>query len=171
MTLWRARYLKLLERMIPLSLTVFVPVAGGLWAVYVFTQNQADLASKQSAEREAQTRAKLVELQKPFIDQQFATYRDVTKLVSELLVWTGDRARWDAAYYEYKRLHWGAIALVEDKPVHEAKKLYVDALEDYAKGGSEERLKRIQDASEVLMTAMRSSIQSSWTTGNLGVGK
>src|SRR4051812_35634971 len=119
--MWSQRGLRITERMSTLLLALLVPVAGGIWAVYVYTQNQAELASRRSAENLAQTRARLVELQKPFIDQQFKTYKDFTTVIGELLVFTGDHKVWVDKSLEYWRLHWGPVALVEDEAVHEAK--------------------------------------------------
>jgi hypothetical protein len=107
-----------LERLIPLLLAALVPVAGGLWAVYVY---KWEIAKARAVDAAAQTRAKLVELQKPFIDQQFATYKDLTQTVGELLSFTGDRAEWDKSYFKYWRQHFGPVALVEDNAVHQLK--------------------------------------------------
>src|SRR3981189_3443008 len=76
--------LRISERLIPLVLTVMVPVAGAIWAVYTYNHNQQEIARIRSIDAATQSRAKLVELQRPFIDQQFATYKDLTQTVGEL---------------------------------------------------------------------------------------
>jgi hypothetical protein len=156
-------WLRIGERTIPLVLALLVPVAGGLWAVYLYIQNQAEIEAKRVAEQFAQTRARLVEAQKPFLDHQFATYKDFTSVV-------GDRPKWDDKMFRYWRLHWGDVALVEDETVHQAKSIYGEALKQYIAVGNDDTYGKLQDASVVLTTAMRRGIQSSWT-GDLGVKK
>ena len=163
--------LQMLERLIPLLLAALVPVAGGLWAVYVYNNNEREIANAHAVDAAAQTRAKLVELQKPFIDQQFATYKDITQTVGELVTFTGNREEWEKSYYRYWRLHWGAVALVEDKHVNEAKHRYGDALQAYFKEGNVDTFNGLQVASKDLVETMRLSLQSSWTTGELGTKK
>ncbi len=167
----RERALRMLERLIPLLIASLVPVAGGVGAVYVYNNNQWEIANTHASDAAAQTRAKLVELQKPFIDQQFATYKDLTQTVGELLSFTGDKAEWDKSYYKYWRQHWGPVALVEDRSVNEAKVRYGDALHSYAKEGNPSTFEALQSASDGLTAAMRTSVQSSWTTGELGTKK
>jgi hypothetical protein len=164
------RWLRLAERIAPLLLTLLVPVAGGVWAVYVYLQSQSDLAAKQAQEQLAQTRTRLVELQRPFIEQQFKTFKEFTSLVGDLLVYTGDRPRWDERMHAYWRMHWGDVALVEDEDVHRAKQLYGQALSAYVKEGNDGTYKNLQDASKELTSAMRRGIQNSWT-GYLGERK
>lgn len=161
-------FLRMSERVVALLLTVFVPVGGALWAVYTYNESQKEVARLKSVDIEAQSRAKLVELQKPFIDQQFSTYKDLTQTVGELLTFTGDKPEWDKSFYKYWRLHYGPVALVEDQKVHDTKIKYGSALKAYTEKGTPETFKALEDASQELTTAMRNSVSSSWTTGKLG---
>jgi hypothetical protein len=165
----RERLLMALERLEPLLLAALVPVAGGLWAVYVYNDNQWEIAK--AVDAAAQTRAKLVELQKPFIDQQFGTYKNLTQTVGELLSFTGDRAEWDKSYFKYWRQHFRPVALVEDNAVHQAKIKYAEALKAYSKEGNSNTFSDLEIASKSLTSATRNSIQSSWTTGELNTTK
>src|SRR4051812_33915952 len=102
----RERTIRLFERLIP----VLVPVAGGLWAVILFTNSQGELAVKAAAEQAAQSRTRLVEAQKPFIDLQFATYKELTLVLGQLLIYNnGERERWDKMYDVYLRMTTGPM--------------------------------------------------------------
>jgi hypothetical protein len=164
----KERWISLAERVVPLLLTVGVPVAGGIWAVYVYTKNERDVVTKQTFEQGSQTRARLIELQKPFIEEQFSTYKVFTGVIGDLLVYTGDRPTWDARMFRYWQLHWGDVALVEDDAVHQAKLNFGGALKQYMAAGDDISYQKLQDASVVLTIAMRRGIQSSWI-GELGV--
>jgi hypothetical protein len=127
------RWLAALERLIPLLLSLAVPVGGAIWAVYVFTANQADVATKQAAERTAQTTNRLIELQKPFIDQQFDTYNQFAKAIGDILVVDlGNKEAFQNALDRYWLLHWSGVALVEDQEVHSAKLDFADKLASYS---------------------------------------
>jgi hypothetical protein len=160
--------LRMSERLIPLLLTILIPVAGAVWSLYTYNQNQHEIARIRSIDADSQIRAKLVELQKPFIEHQFATYKDLTQIVGELLSFTGDRAEWDKNFYKYWRLHYGPVTLVEDENVHDAKIKYGSALQAYTDKGSAETRKGLEDASQELIKAMNVSLSGSWTTGKLG---
>jgi hypothetical protein len=163
------RTIRLVERIVPTLLAVLIPVAGGLWGMYVYVENQALSTEKARLDLVNQTRAKLVELQKPFIDLQFQTFREFTKAISNLLVFTGNNALWYESYHEYWRLHRGAVVLVEDQEVHEAKEKFGMAVDAYAHDGNFDTQQALRKHGEQLMVAMRNSTQRAWAsgTGNL----
>jgi hypothetical protein len=81
----KQRWIEIAKRVVPLLLTIMIPMAGGLWAVYVFLENQRELAAKREVEIHSQARTRFLELQKPLIDQQFATYNEFIRVIGDLL--------------------------------------------------------------------------------------
>jgi hypothetical protein len=125
------RWLGIAERTIPLLLTLAVPVAGGIWAVFQYTQSQAELAGKREAEQLAQNRARVIELQKPFIDQQFLTYNQYVNLIGNLVSLVPQSQLWEEAETEFWKQHWSRLALVEDEDVHATKRAFASKLTEY----------------------------------------
>ena len=163
----RERALRFAERLIP----IFVPVAGGLWAVILFTNNQSEVASKAAAEQAAQSRARLVEAQKPFIDHQFGTYRELTSILGQILVYIekdGEREKWFKNYDLYMRMVSGPMHFVEGSAVRDAVVAFNADLAKYVEIGGWEHYRKIQSSGEALIVAMKNDLKSSWTTGELG---
>jgi len=133
------RWLGIAERAIPLLLTIVIPVAGGLWAIFTYTQSQADVEAKRAAEQLGQNRARIIELQKPFIEQQFHTYNGYVNLIGDLISMDPRSLSWRDAETEFWKQHWSRLALVEDEDVHETKKPFGDALTAYRRKLDEKR--------------------------------
>ena len=164
----RERILRLFERLIP----ILIPVAGGIWAIVLFADNRTEVAEKQAIEQIAQSRTRLVEAQKPFIDHQFGIYKDLTRLLGDLLVFREeDRPKWDKLYDEYWRVHIGPMHFVENDAVREANLKFGQSLQEYRQVGNTETYQKVRDTSEALITAMKNDLKSSWTTGELGTKK
>jgi hypothetical protein len=166
----RDRVIRLFERLIP----IFVPVAAGLWAVVLFTSNRSEVVTKEATEQAAQSRARLVEAQKPFIEHQFNTYRDLTKLLGQLLVYnekTGERERWEKNYDDYLRVITGPMHFVESDAVRQAVNAFNVDLENYRREGGWDFYRAAQKSGETLIVAMKNDLKSSWTTGDLGTKK
>ncbi|MET4356913.1 hypothetical protein ABIC08_006878 [Bradyrhizobium sp. RT9b] len=164
----RERTIRLFERLIPM----LVPVAGGLWAVILFTNSQSELAAKAAVEQAAQSRARLVEAQKPFIEYQFAVYKDLTKLLGEMLFYyeqPGEREKWFRNYDSYWRLTSGTMHFVESDTVRDAVNDFNVVLEKYRADGGMENYQNARKAGETLIVTMKNDQKSSWTTGELGV--
>jgi len=126
------RWLAVLERFVPLLLSLAVPVGGAIWAVYVYTQNHAEVAAKQALERSAQLRNQLIELQKPFIDEQFNTYNLFVKAIGDILIAKPYKEDWSSVWNRYWLVHWSVMSLVEDQEVHDAKLRFGNSLVGYA---------------------------------------
>jgi hypothetical protein len=166
----RDRILKFVERLI----TISVPVVGGLWAVYLFTANQTEVAAKDAEQQVAQSRARLVEAQKPFIEYQFGVYRDLTKLLGDMLFYReqpGERDKWFQNYDSYWRLTSGTMHFVESDTVQDAISEFNTALERYRAEGGMDNYQNVRKAGEKLIVALKNDIKSSWTTGELGTKK
>ena len=129
----KERWLEIAERAIPLMLTVAVPVAGGIWAIYVYTQSQSELEAKRTADAVEKNRARLIELQKPFIDRQFTTYNEFIRVLGDILSGQDkDPQHWREILIAYRNLHWSQLALVEDANIHTAKQRFLKALNEYS---------------------------------------
>jgi hypothetical protein len=163
----RERVLKFLDRVI----TIFVPVVGGLWAVYLFTANRTDIASKEAEQQVTQSRARLVEAQKPYIEYQFGVYKDLTKLLGEMLFYheqPGERDKWFQNYDSYWRLTSGTMHFVENDTVRDAINEFNVVLEKYRADGGVDNYQNVRKAGEKLIVTMKNDLKSSWTTGELG---
>jgi hypothetical protein len=166
----RQRVLKVLDRVI----TILVPVIGGLWAVYLFTANRTDLASKEAEQQASQSRARLVEAQKPYIEYQFGVYKGLTKLLGEMLFYheqPSEREKWFQNYDSYWHLTSGTMHLVESDTVRDAINEFNAILEKYRTDGGMDNYQNIRKAGENLIVTMKNDLKSSWTTGELGTKK
>jgi hypothetical protein len=127
----KERWVGLAERVVPLLLTIMVPLAGGLWAVYLYLGNQRDVSTKQAIEQSAQSRARFLELQRPFIDKQFATYNEFVKVIGDLLTPYAAYTEWRDVVDAYWKLHWSGVALFEDDEVHQTKTQFGKTLVEF----------------------------------------
>ena len=82
----------------------------------------------------------MIELQKPFIDQQFATYNELITVIGDLLANRAPSDNWMRAEKTYRHMHFGRLALVEDEEIHRAKAAFLGELARYRSKGDEEDL-------------------------------
>jgi hypothetical protein len=142
--------------------------------VVLFTANQTEVAAKDAEQQVAQSRARLVEAQKSFIEYQFGVYRDLTKLLGDMLFYheqPGERDKWFQNYDSYWRLTSGTMHFVESDTVRDAISEFNTVLERYRAEGGMDNYQNVRKAGEKLIVTLKNDIKSSWTTGELGTKK
>ena len=155
-------WLRLAERAIPITLPVLVALAGGFWALYNFMGQQERFAVERRLEDERQTRARLIEAQKPFLTQQLALYFDTSQLVGKIITQQPKTDEWGKLESRFWALYWSELAMVEHPVVESAMKNFGDQLATFRNDPSEAQRRILERRAYELAHAIRSGIVSAW---------
>jgi hypothetical protein len=155
-------WLRLAERAIPITLPVLVALAGGFWALYNYMGQQERFAMERRFEDERQTRARLIEAQRPFLTQQLALYFETSQLVGKLITQQPKTDEWAKLESRFWALYWSELAMVEHPVVEAAMKNFGDQLAVFRNDGSEAQRRTLERRAYELAHAIRSGIVSAW---------
>ena len=167
-------------------LPVLTVVGGALWGLFTYlgqaketakTQaaSEQNLAIERKGQSERESRTRLIEAQKPFLDKQLALYLEtsqvVGRLVAESLYWTN----WDTYRQRFEELYWSELTMVEHTEVASAMVEFRTTLqavvEKRSKLKSENKIEEefntidrngLRDSALVLAYALRRGIEESW---------
>src|SRR5271165_886051 len=112
-------------------LPVLTVVGGALWGLFTYLdhakeaaktlaeseQNQA-IERKDQSERESRTR--LIEAQKPFLDKQLALYLETSQVVGRLVAEDMYWQEWSRDLERFEELYWSELTMVEHTEVASA---------------------------------------------------
>jgi hypothetical protein len=125
------RWLKTFREELGAWLSVLTIVAAGLFGLvkYLDQQHEAELAritqaktaeENRVAQAERENMTRLIESQRPFLDQQFKTYLRTNALVGRMVVLRPADPEFLKLVEEFESLYWSELALVEDRGVAQA---------------------------------------------------
>jgi hypothetical protein len=155
-------WLRLAERAIPITLPVLVALAGGIWALYNYMGQQERLAMERRFEDDRQTRARLIEAQRPFLTQQLALYFETSQLVGKIITQPPKTDEWSKLENRFWALYWSELAMVEHPVVESAMKNFGDQLATFRNDPSEAQRRILERRAYELAHAIRSGIVSAW---------
>jgi hypothetical protein len=111
-------------------LPVLTVVVGALWALYTYldhakqaataaSEAERNLATEHAIQSERESRTRLIEAQKPFLDKQLALYFETAQVVGRLVT-EGDGLEWGKDRARFEELYWSELAMVEHAEVASA---------------------------------------------------
>jgi len=126
------------------TLGVLIAAAGFVWGVYQYFDK-----------REREIENARVEAVRPFLERQLELYTEASQMAAVLATTENvtERATAEKRFWE---LYWGELALVEDRGVEEAMRLFGRGLTNGAE------LAQMQQLSFLLAGALRDSLAQSW---------
>jgi hypothetical protein len=154
-------------------LPVLTVVGGALWALYTYLDHakeaaktlalsEKNLAIERNAQSERESRTRLIEAQKPFLDKQLNLYFETSQVVGRLVTedlsssnWTKDRAR-------FEELYWSELTMVEHAEVASAMVEFRSVLRS-----NPINMDTLRTSALTLAHALRRGIEESW--GNSAV--
>jgi hypothetical protein len=149
---------KLADSLVKL-LPVLTAVVGAIWALYAYL----DHAKQDRA-------ARLVEIQRPFLEKQLALYFETTQVTGDLVSLDGwHDQKWLDRTHRFWALYWSELAMVESRDVEGAMVEFGRALtetENARTGTDQANFRAHQNSLNGLALdvahAIRASIESSW---------
>jgi len=152
-------------------LPLWTAVIGGLWVVWTYIDNehQAREAATQLAKRESRTR--LLEAQKPFLDRQLALYFETAQVAGRLVTLPRNDPIWQQDDKRLEELYWSELTMVEQPVVAEAMKNFRNALAAFEREptpAAPQTSDALHREALGLANALRAGIKQSWEDPNSG---
>ena len=159
-------------------LPAMTAIIGGLWVVVTYLDHEREIQNEAIRRDNIAANTGRVESQRPFLEKQLALYFETAQVAGKLVVLTPDDMGWDDAERRFWMLYWSELSMVEDRIVEEAMVAFSKTLYDYTavrKMMKEhnhpfveiEHKRSLNGASLELAHAIRKSIESAWSGGNL----
>jgi hypothetical protein len=152
------------------SILALVPiltvVIGGLWNLGKYLDDRA------ITERRAQI-TRLIEVQKPFLDQQTKLYFETARIIGDLMTlerFSEQPSGWADREHRFWALYYSELAMVEHCEVDTAMAQFGDELKRYAKLKKEDRLDKSELGQRAIRVAhaLRTGMTASWTGQIMG---
>ena len=161
-------------------LPVLSVVVGALWGLYTYMDHQKTARNEAAASLEKQlvrskeqtqrdTRVRLIEAQKPFLDKQLALYFETAQIVGKLVTEPLSSPDWEASTRRFWQLYWSELTMVEHNDVATAMKAFGDQLGLVAEGRDKLKGVEMDAALQILRSlslnvahALRRGVESSW---------
>lgn len=121
------RLLSLAQALIP----VLTVVGGALWGLYTYldhakeaaaevSRTEKNIAAERAVQSERESRTRLIEAQKPFLDKQLALYFETAQVVGRLVTADITTSDWEKDRSRFEELYWSELAMVEHTEVASA---------------------------------------------------
>ena len=112
-------------------LPVLTVVVGALWGLYTYLdhareaaaavrETEKNLATEHAIQSGRESRTRLIEAQKPFLDKQLVLYFETAQVVGRLLTEDMSTPEWDRDKIRFEELYWSELAMVEHTEVASA---------------------------------------------------
>jgi hypothetical protein len=159
---WKAA-LQLIQGLLP----AITGILAGLWVAKTYLDQQKTNQTQQQIQAEKDSRTRLLEARKPFIDKQLALYIETTKVAGELASTysSGPTNEWNNSFRRFEQLYWTELSMVEDDNVRLAMEdfyKYLNWVNEQPAIVPLEKWRDLQYSSYRLARAIRGSIESTW---------
>ena len=148
------------KRLLDIILSVIAPtitIVGILIGVWQFTYEQKN---KVRLEYSLLARKKAVEFRRQLWLEQLKEYRQLSKLIGEIITYSGDEKKLNELFNKFLSIYWGMTIFVEDEIVEQAMVDFYLELNDYRNGWSNE--KRIKIRAFNLVKTCHESSHTNW---------
>ena len=160
-------------------LPVLSIVIGSLWGLFTYLDHDRiardETAAKlklQQSENAAQfskdSRTRLIEAQKPFLDKQLLLYFETAQVVGRLVTESSAPADWNRDHIRFEQLYWSELSMVEHTEVAAAMVQFGNQLAVIDKAIQAKQpvdvsdVKQLQQLALMIAHALRRGIESSW---------
>jgi len=142
-------------------LPILTAVLGAVWGLWIYLDDQ-ETARRQAADlADKESRTRLIEAQKPFLDKQLELYFETAQLVGRLVQEPKNTPKWEADVDRFWQLYWSELSMVEHQVVETAMVRFGSELRAFLGGQSPDR-NGLQRAALDLAHAIRGGIEQSW---------
>ena len=143
-------------------LPLWTAVIAGIWGLWTYLEGdrQARVATADLAAKESRTR--LIEAQKPFLDNQLKVYFETAAVVGKLVTLAPNEPQWNEARIRFEELYWSELTMVEHLVVATAMKGFRDVLVAFEKAPTSEHLDDLKRGALGVADALRAGIKQSW---------
>jgi hypothetical protein len=159
-------------------LPAMTAILGGLWIVVTYLDHQKEVQADAKSRDKLAADTRRVESQRPFLEKQLALYFETAQIAGRLIALTPDDNIWGVVEQRFWTLYWSELSMVEDEGVEKAMVDFSKKLFDYTavrkmmKEHNQpfdemEHKRALSGASLELAHAIRKSIESGWSGGNL----
>jgi hypothetical protein len=159
-------------------LPAMTAIVGGLWIVVTYLDHQKEVQADAKSRDKLAADTRRVESQRPFLEKQLALYFETAQIAGRLIALTPDDNIWGVVEQRFWTLYWSELSMVEDEGVEKAMVDFSKKLFDYTavrkmmKEHNQpfdemEHKRALSGASLELAHAIRKSIESGWSGGNL----
>jgi hypothetical protein len=158
------KYIDTLIKIFP----ILVAVAGGLWTLNTYFDNQRQASQLEQAARVREERSQLLQAQQPFLEHRWKAYIETSSVAGALVVLDTADPSWVNARRRFWELYWSELAMVETPDVATAMVNFAGKLTavDAALGKDQTVLgdarRQLNTSALVLARTLKESIQSSW---------
>ena len=165
-------------------LPVLSVVAGALWGLYTYLDHQKTARAETEAARQQQaaagraqaerdSRTRLIEAQKPFLDRQLALYFQTAQTVGRLVTEAWPSDDWENDRRRFWQLYWSELTMVEHSGVAAAMSNFgrqlavVDASIQAKKPVDPADLRQLEQLALGVAGALRKGVENSWSNTSL----
>ena len=107
------KYIDTLIKIFPM----LVAVAGGLWTLNTYFDNQRQASQIEQAARAREERNQLLQAQQPFLEHRWKAYIETSSVAGALVVLDTADPGWTDARKRFWELYWSELAMVETPDV------------------------------------------------------
>ncbi len=143
-------------------LPVLSVVVGGLWAIAMFFRDRRAARRQAAAQNRRERRTRLIEAQKPFLDEQLKLYFETAGVVGRLVQSPRTTDQWRKDHDRFWELYWSQLSMVEHKVVEKSMVRFGKQLKAFNDKPTEKIPDALTSASLDLAHAFRRGIQLSW---------
>jgi hypothetical protein len=143
-------------------LPTLTAVVGAIWGLWLYVDQHQKDREQASEQAVRDSRARIIEAQKPFLDKQLGLYFETAQVVGRLVQtdWTSDA--WKADDNRFWELYWSELTMVEHKSVAQSMHDFGELLKKLEQSMDKPHQDALHTASLKLAEALRNGIQSSW---------
>ena len=158
------KYIDTLIKIFP----ILVAVAGGLWTLNTYFDNQRQANQLEQAARDKEQRSQLLQAQQPFLEHRWKAYIETSAVAGALVALDTTDPSWANARKRFWELYWSELTMVETPNVASAMVDFANKLSavDAALGKDQAVLSnarsQLNAAALMLARALKESIQASW---------
>lgn len=137
-------------------------IAGGVWAVYTYTDGQREQARAREVNAAREARAALVQAQQPFLERKMKLFFEASQLTGTLSHTPVGTKAWATAEDRFWTLYWGEMSIVEKGEVENWMAKFGARLKDHKAAPSEDTARDLAEASYHLAHALSEELREDW---------
>ncbi len=143
-------------------LPVLTAVAGGIWGLFVYIDNEREARLQDLKNAAATNRTRLIEARQPFLQKQLDLYFETAKILGDLVSADPDSDLWHKSERRFWALYWSELSMVETPALEEAMVECGNALTDFEANRTQDARQALDNTTYGVAHAIRTAIEQSW---------